>query len=300
MRMFWQKGHKQKRRIAQKKKKDQNPKLVLIRQIVGGLLAFLFLGLLLTGAWYGSRIEALTLKSVEVIGGETIKHNTIKKIAEEELQGTYYRLIPRAFAWTYPKKLIESRIREVDRLKNVHLERTSGTELTVVFEEYKPFALWCKDAESTECLFMDREGFAFSVAPTLKGGAFLRFSEVGREPERFTTGFDGAYIREITEFSEKVYDELGMNIIQVERTGKDELVYFIAGGGKLKVSRRQSIDETFENLVTLLTSDAFSHIEPGNFQYIDLRYGNKLFVNEEPPQAPGATSTATTTVSTEE
>ena len=289
---------KVKKRTERVKKRDSNPRLVLIRQIVGGVLLFSFVALILTGVWYGSRIEALTIQTVNVIGGETIGHDAIRKIAEEELAGTYYKLIPRRFAWTYPKKSIEERIREVDRLKNVHIERKSSTELVIVFEEYQPFALWCADVESTKCLLMDREGFGFSWAPKLAGGAFLRFSEVGREPKRMTQGFDGQYIRETTEFIEKVYDELGMNITHVERTGKEELVYHIAGGGKLKVSRRQSADETFENLVTLLTSEAFSHIKPGNFQYIDLRYGNKLFVNEEDPEVESATSMADTAITT--
>ena len=97
----------------------------------------------------------------------------------------------------------------------------------------------------------------------------------------------------------RAYDELNLNIIQVEKTAEDEVTYHIAGGGELKVTMRMSNDETIDNLETILLSDEFSHISPGNFQYIALRYGNKIFVHEEEPVVEGgSTSTATSAIST--
>jgi hypothetical protein len=36
----------------------------------------------------------------------------------------------------------------------------------------------------------------------------------------------------------------------------------------------------FQNLKTILASEEFAHIAPGEFQYIDLRFGDKVFVRE--------------------
>ena len=33
--------------------------------------------------------------------------------------------------------------------------------------------------------------------------------------------------------------------------------------------------------IELLLPQNFRHLQPDNFQYIDLRFGNKVFVNEE-------------------
>jgi len=290
---FRKRGKKRKERVKQR---DSNPRLVLIRQIVVGVSLTTFIAGLGTGVWYGSRVEALSLTEVEVIGGETIAHEELRVIAEEALEGEYYKLVPRRFAWTYPEEKIEERILEIERIKNVEVERTSGRNITILFEEHRPFALWCEDTESAECLFIDREGYAFGAAPKLNGAAFIRFSESGTLPEKFMHGFDGAYIREAESFINRAYDELNLNIIHVEKTSEDEVTYHIAGGGQLKVSLRASTDDTIENLTTVLLSDEFVHIEPGNFQYIDLRYGNKIFVNEEEPSVEGeATSTASST-----
>jgi hypothetical protein len=58
----------------------------------------------------------------------------------------------------------------------------------------------------------------------------------------------------------------------------------------LKKSKTPAV-ETLSNLETILASGTFTHLKPGNFQYVDLRFGSKVFVNE----APVASSTPETT-----
>ena len=53
---------------------------------VGFLLLLLFL--LLGGVvWYGSRLEPFTIVNVNVAGGDTIDHETVKAAIESELEG---------------------------------------------------------------------------------------------------------------------------------------------------------------------------------------------------------------------
>jgi hypothetical protein len=56
----------------------------------------------------------------------------------------------------------------------------------------------------------------------------------------------------------------------------------IVDGGELKVTLTQEPQVTVNNLNVVLTSEEFKGVQPGNFQYIDLRFGNKVFVNEVP------------------
>ncbi|MFT5037039.1 MAG: cell division septal protein FtsQ [Candidatus Azotimanducaceae bacterium] len=284
-----------KRRRRKKEISKRTPKQVLVLQILVGFSIAICIGLLGTGVWYGSRVATLTITDVEVLGGETIAHEEVLRLAYEELEGAYYKLVPRRFAWTYPEQKITERISGLERMKNVHVERTSGTSITIAFEEYRPFALWCEHLDSKECLFLDRDGFSFAAAPKLQGSAFVRFSYTDTIPELATFAFDGEFIKTTEEFITRAYDQLALNIIQVEKTAKDELVYHISGGGQLKVTQRMTTDETLDNLATILSSKEFEHIEPGNFQYIDLRYGNKIFVNEEEPSLETASTTASST-----
>ena len=140
---------------------------------------------------------------------------------------------------------------------------------------------------------MDATGYAFARAPQLSGGAFVRFIKYNTEPAVDTAPFDSNFVRESTAFIERAYEELGLTITIVEQINEDDVIYSIAGGGTLKLSLRMPLADAYENLHTLLQSPEFAHIAPGTFQYIDLRYGNKVFVNEEPPQLDStATSSA--------
>lgn len=295
MKKWWgKKRNRIKTRVA-RNRKDKSPRMVFIRQGVFGALILLLIVGLITAVWYLTRLPSMTITTVEVVGGETLDHDYIKEVAEGELEGSYYRLVPKRFVWTYPDNAIAEAVLDVERVKNVLVDREKQT-VTVVFEEYQPFALWCMEVSSRECLYLDRNGYAFGTAPRLDGGAFLRFSESNREPELRVDAFEKDFVRDTTEFIQELYDNLSLNVIQVEKIDEEEVTYHLAGGGSIKVTRSLTHAETLNNLATILNSEEFAHIEPGNFKYIDLRYGNKVFVNEE--LAPVATSTPAAGTST--
>jgi len=263
------------------------------RQIfVGAVLACLIVALI-TGIYYGTRIESKQIKGVQVVGGQTIPHRDIEQIVNNTLVGHYYRLVPKRFTWTYPKTQIVNSILAVDRVKNVQVE-LSKKELVVVFDEHTPEALWC-DEGGLPCLFMDRSGYAFAEAPELSGGALVRYVATGVKPEKDTSQFTAEFITANEVFIEQLADELGLYITQVVKGGEDDIDYKVSGGGIIKTSQLISLPTTFSNLKTILLSEEFAHLEPGSFQYIDLRFGDKVFVNEELPSLSSATSTGTST-----
>lgn len=51
---------------------------LLIRQIIIGVLILSFFGLLITTVWFSTRIESLTISTVDVSGGETIPHTEVE------------------------------------------------------------------------------------------------------------------------------------------------------------------------------------------------------------------------------
>ena len=142
---------KNKRKVGKRNQKafESNWK----RQVGIGVILTCCIGLIITGIWYGSRVQSLTITAVEVVGGETIPHEEVRRLADEVLIGSYYRLVPKQFALTYPKTAITDRIKRLERVKNVQVERTSGTTLQIVFEEYTPAALWCGVAHESRLCF---------------------------------------------------------------------------------------------------------------------------------------------------
>ncbi len=253
----------------------------LQKQLIAGAVILVAVSLIITAVYYASRIDSLQIREVSVVGGETIPHSLIEDTVRQELAGTYMHLIPKQFMPLYPKDRIHERVAALDRVKNVHVELGGNQTLIVAFDEYVPYALWCEHPDSRACLFIDATGYAFAASPALLGSAFVRYTQEGVAPAVDTSGFDRSFIEQSETFIQQLEQQLDLYVTHVIRRGAYDVDYTIAGGGVIKVSQSVPMQESFENLQTILLSDEFKHIAPGSFQYIDLRFGEKIFVNEE-------------------
>lgn len=263
------------------------------RQLIVGFGLLCVIACCITAIWYSTRIQSLQITEVTAVGGFTIPHELMESRAETELVGTYFRLIPKRFLWLYPHERIVASLMSVDRVKQVEVTRSKQT-IRIAFEEFQPFGLWCTSVEDTECWFIDHTGLAFARSPELTGSAFVRFiSDVA--PAADLTYADSAFISETEALIEKLEQELDVFVTHVIRVDDLDVEYIVAGGGRIKFSQSIPTVESFNNLRAILLSPEFEHLEPGSFNYIDLRFGDKVFVNEVKETEQSATSTASST-----
>tara|TARA_B100000508_G_scaffold104639_1_gene82913 strand:+ start:8975 stop:9841 length:867 start_codon:yes stop_codon:yes gene_type:complete len=270
---------------------DPNTKIIL-KQAATGFLVFGLFALILTGIWYGTRYEAVTISSVKVEGGETVDHSAVVKLAELELDGKYLNFVPRRFAWFYPREDIMEAVGSIERLHSIEVDRVSGTEIFITFEEYTPTALWCESLEAYRCMFMSSDALAYTTAPQLTGGSLLRFSHLNEEPERGKYLVSKETFKSLLELVELLADyDWYVSAIEVDSTG--DAFMHLTGGGELKIQTTDEPEQVVENFLVILGSEEFNHLEPGNFKYVDLRFGSKVFVNEKTTPDEAATSSAT-------
>lgn len=272
-------------------KKVVKERSMLGKQVFVGVGIVIVLVLLTTAIWHGTRIESLQITQVEVVGGYTIPHKEIEDTVQQVLVGEYFKLVPRTFRATYPKKAILENIRNIPRVKNVQIEIIDTQKVVVAFEEYRPHALWCADVFTEECFFLDEFGYAFTIAPTLTGSAFIRYVASEIIPEVGEQAFENNFIKTSQEFSDKLANELDLYVTYIEKTGDLDVLYTVSGGGVLKLSQTMTLDQSFNNLRSILGSEDFVHLQNGKFQYIDLRFGDKIFLNDEDDTTVASSST---------
>ena len=268
---------------------------MLRKQIVIGLLLVITIGTVLWGVWHLTRVPLFTIETVTAEGGITIQPSVVEAAVRDELEGTYYRLIPKRFAYLYPKKSIIERLQSIPRMQEVRVSREHQS-LEILYVEYEPFALWCAEGDSS-CVFIDRTGYGFAAAPPLRGSAFVRYLRAGAQPTVGEVAVSPALLRTTTTFIDTAATTFGFRPRTVWFDDRD-VIYRLGGGGEIRTSQEDGVERVLTNTETILESSEFSHLEPGNFEYIDLRYGNKVFVQEELPEV--ATSTATNSDSTVE
>lgn len=264
---------------------------VLIKQIFVGVGIFLTLAIVVTTVWYTTRLTAFTITTVTAAGGETILPTEVVEVAIRELDGAYATIIPKRFSYLYPKEAMLKAASGVERIKNVEVSRISRFTVHITYDEYLPFALWCSQSATTTCLFIDERGFAFAPAPALSGGSFVRYRSTEKDPTLGDTilSFDDFWQ---TNSVVKLLETTGSYVRTVEVDSMRDAYYGLARGGELRASITQKPEEIVENVNTIFASKEFTHLRTGFFNYIDLRFGNKVYVNEQKLVVDTATGTA--------
>jgi cell division septal protein FtsQ len=259
------------------------------RRRVARILILLILGAgLLVGIWHGTRAEVVTLTTVDVSGAKTIDLAAVEQEVQTILNGSYLFIVPKRFRYTYPHDAIVTAVEHIPRIAHATVTHTSRTTLSVVLTEYTPYALWCANqvagssgsTGSNGCLFISEEGFAFAEAPSLQGATFLRYMTEKHNPEVGTSVASLEYMQATKQFTQALMSRHGMYVSVIVETKDGDVQYRVRGGGELFVSKNADAQKVFENLDAILASAEFKHITSGNFVYIDLRFGNKVFVKE--------------------
>ncbi len=251
-------------------------------QIVRGVLRLVAIAAVLALLWYLTRLPFFTITDVVVSGGETIAHEEVRAQMLQELQGTYFLIVPKQFTYLYPKDRMREVLSKNARMHDIALTRTDRHTLSVSFKEYVPYALWCGYSASTSpCYFVTEGGYAFAEAPALQGGALPRHVLEGVDEMQVGDMHTEKSLVEIDAFMRRASEELGLRIASILHKKNGDIEFGINGGGAIFVSGKKDLTVAFKNLTSVLASDEFTHIEPGNFKYIDVRFENKVFVNEK-------------------
>lgn len=282
-----------------KRKTPINPAAILLaKQFLFGMALFVVIGLVLTSVWHLSRLTTFTIAEVLVSGGKTIDSSLVEKSVESVIEGTYLGLIPRRFTYFYPEAGVLQAVENLDRIKDVRITRPDNQTLKVTYNEYVPEALWCNtEDEEANCLFLDETGYAFGAAPNLSGGSFIRYYLLGSNPKVETRPFAEDDFRATRAFS-NLLAETGWYVDKIEIDAVRDVFYTLASGGEIKATLTEDMNKTFSYLGTIRQSTEFVHLVPGGFQYIDLRFGKKIFVNEEKIIDPLILATSTAEIST--
>ncbi len=233
-------------------------------KLIAKIFFVLLLLIIIIGSFsYSLKSPILRIQDIEVIGNISVSSKEIIDFVKSELVGNYFSLFPKDNSLLYPRNFIKNSILssfiQLD-IADVRLKKINKLEINVL--ERKPYALWCVGElmDTNECYFMDKSGLIISEAPKFSGDVFIRYyGKKYSEENQF---------KEIDSFVLAI-QKLDILVIAVssKENGDFEIV---SKTGKIFFNNKKSYDETLVNLMTILK-------EKRNINYIDLRYGNKIY-----------------------
>jgi len=247
----------------------------------------------MSGALYGFfSLPFLLIKNIEVSGNEVVDAGRIQKIANDMLQEKYFFFFPKSNRLIYPEKEIETKIKqEIGRIEELSLEVDHDT-LFIKIGERGAYALWCKDDVS--CYFMDSEGLIFSEAPVFSSGVYRIYtgiiSDGSPQGKQFLDSEKLSGIESIAEFLKTQ----GWDTEKIQVSTLRDVVLIQNKGPKIRIDITRPATETLKTLAALLASSEFKKSASNimMIDYIDLRFGSKVFFKSKGSMLPAAAVTA--------
>ena len=270
-------------------RKKRNKKI--IRWVIVTLLFVSITGLIS----YISHRGRIRIANVELSGGILVTRQEVELKSLDFMQGSYLFLFPKNSAFWYPKNKLENYLKEnFKRIDTINISRKDFQTISVDITERKPVAMWCDKLPSDNlgytspdlmedgslqenCYFMDQNSTIFAPAPEFSGDAYFKYygivssDPIGKE-----------YIASTTEFADlanfvSVAKTLGIHPLYLSAKDSGDFSLFIAGGGQIYFDVKEPLSKVSQNLASLLGAPALKVNGNISVEYIDLRFGNKLF-----------------------
>ncbi len=257
---------------------------VLVRRVGFGLGAILLFVALLGAA---ARIPTFIISNIAVSGASTVSALELEAFVAQGLSGNHLFLFPKSHDLFYPKETIETNIlRDFPRIVEARFRLESLDRVHLTVKEREPVALYCGEAQAQpqngSCYFLDGEGFIFGKAPDFSGNIFLRFFG-GREAtstpmvgSRLLTADEFKRLRVFILSLEDILEESDMpEAASINDEG--DVAILLLSGGKILTTRTQNFVGVQQNLASVLSSDEFQKKNLATLEYLDLRFGNKIY-----------------------
>lgn len=268
--------------------------------LLGRIGAFLLLGMLLFVAFGGvSHHRRWQIDTIQVSGATIVSADDIRVFVEQSDSGNYFLVYARNNSLIFPKLEIEKGlILKFPRIQTATANRVDDHTISIAVTERRPYALWCGEGfnaesyELVECWFIDSTGYLFDKAPIFSEGTYLEIYgplESGTIQNPIGGNIAAERFMNADRFAQALRTSIATPIrIMFLPDGELEVVVRASAGYPMlnKVILKVR-DDMVPAVIVKNLSAALKEEFPGGtaktkkLQYIDLRFGNKIFFGFE-------------------
>jgi hypothetical protein len=159
----------------------------------------------------------------------------------------------------------------------VRTKNLRTAQVTVVMRT--PKALWCGETReaSVPCLLIDETGVAYEIAAEFAGPVYTTYYgslAEGALPRQYLTEEKFRSLAALVAALEEHQDTRVVSVA-ADKTGDARLRF--AGGFELIISLQDAGGDIYERFTLALTAEPFSEHGIHDFEYLDLRFGDRLY-----------------------
>jgi hypothetical protein len=226
-----------------------------------------------------SHASFLRIESVSIVGAKTTSPEKIKTLAQEQLEGAYAYLFARDNIFIYSKKDIQTSILEENPIiKNVEVEAVDFHTIEITLVERSPKALWCKG----ECYFLDEDGVVYADAPAFSSPVYVSYkgkAQDGGLPKQFLTIDSFHSLSALIDALSQTQPTNPITEVSVDSYGDVHARF--QNDFVLIFALSDESGDVFERFTLALTAEPFKNHSLSDFEYLDLRFGDKLYFKQK-------------------
>jgi len=253
--------------------------------------------ILLVGGFVAlAKAPFLRIGSVEVSGVRTTATSSVEQLIKDHLAGSYLYLIPKNNIFLYPnEESVEALRAAYPQFKSVEIHAADFNTLAATIVERQPTALWCETVATTtqvavraeapvqgQCYLMDEDGVVYAPAGASTTYAFVSYdgavSSLGPRSGGARQYITPEQYRSLSALVGAISQSEPSDIVRqvaVDSDG-DALAYF-SDGFLLLFNLSDETGDVYERFSLALKSDPFKDKPLSSFEYLDLRFGDKLY-----------------------
>lgn len=252
------------------------------RRIVHLVVLCLCSLILFFGSAYISFSPKFLIADISTLGNVSVSGEDVQGTVEKIVSGKYLGLFSKRNIWLYPEEnVIETIKNNFPQVASVSLANSDTKDLVVYISEREPRGVWCGDAELKVCYFLDENGFIFGEAPQFTGTIYTTFTGVIEKEnpikESYLPQKDFLLLQGFIENLKR----FGFVPVRIHLSTSGDGYVLLPGEGKILFTFGPDISKSAENLEAFL-SESPVVLKNGGLkgQYIDIRFGNKIFYKE--------------------
>lgn len=220
---------------------------------------------------------ALQIKDVAVSGAQTLPPGTVEAFVRDRLAGEYWYVFSKSNIFLYPKQQIAADlVQTYPVLASADVHAADFHTITVNLVEREPRALLC--SQDNRCLFMDENGVAYTDAPIFSEPVYVSYygSTTGNMlPKQFLTPVEFQALSALVDaIAQKLQGEQAADIAV---DGEKDVRMRFVSGFTLIFALSDHGGDVFERLGLALIAEPLAAHKLSDFEYLDLRFGDKLY-----------------------
>jgi hypothetical protein len=245
------------------------------------VLVFLFCVFVVAGTVALAHAPFWRIKKVNVVGNESIASSTIASFVQEKLKGQWGYVLPKDNILLYPKASLRAELlTHFPMLRSAVLKAENFSTLMVEVGERKPHALWCGERRSAgdACVLLDDAGIAYGGAVSFAGSAYLHYYGKATEAGPAKQYLSEDTFRAVDAVALAVAADMSEDtLIYIEVDSEQDVHLGFKSGFVVIYPLDESGAAILERLKLARSAEPFATRSLSDFQYLDLRFGDKLY-----------------------